>query len=169
MAGTTNVTTPSGVPLNGVYQEYMDGACWVLVLAYAHVGGTNPALVPGAVPTSPSGFSHVHLSTLNVTDSEVVQTRWYCSTDAHGRVVHFATASREVAELVVSDTAGVDNPGYLAPADWSSGFTALSGHTANLPAATTHVYSTPSMAGGLPFYKHGSYRFAVQGLSNRWI
>ena len=320
MAGTTNVTTPSGVPLNGVYQEYMDGACWVLVLAYAHVGGTNPALVPGVVPTSPSGFSHVHLSTLNVTDSEVVQTRWYCSTDAHGRVVHFATASREVAKLVVSDTAGVDNPvecartyssvwdndacgvghaqsmldspqgwsayynhddypgpgvgewmtidagsgvyvygvrtqkrsdlpaqyvtqftvqhstdgaswssvdggtsfdgptagnvaddaidavfaapvfaryikitvqafsshpsmragllgsglaklrstGYLAPADWSGGFTALSGHTANLPAATTHVYSTPSMAGGLPFYKHSSYRFAVQGLSDRW-
>ena len=109
MAGTTNVTTPSGVPLNGVYQEYMDGACWVLVLAYAHVGGTNPALVPGVVPTSPSGFSHVHLSTLNVTDSEVVQTLWYCSTDAHDRVVHFATASREVAELVVSDTAGVDS------------------------------------------------------------
>lgn len=59
-SGVTDVTTASGVVLQGVYRENAEGACWLLVLAYSHAGGTNPTLVPDALPTSPTdGFSHM--------------------------------------------------------------------------------------------------------------
>ena len=90
--------------LQGVYREYAEGACWLLVLAYSHTGGTNPALVPDTLPTSPvGGFSQMQLSTLGVTNADVAQTRWYCTTSAHSRVMHFSTSNADVIALVVSD------------------------------------------------------------------
>ena len=57
IAGVGNVTTPRGISLSGAYTEYADGTCWVLVMSYAHQGGTNPTLVPTHFSSSDSVVS----------------------------------------------------------------------------------------------------------------
>ena len=162
--GVTNVTTNSGVVLNGVYQEYFDGVCWQLVLAYSHAAGVNDALVYDTFPASPTGsYSQMQLSTLGVANADVAQTRWHCTASAHGRVMDFTTSNADVIALVVSeDTTSVD------VSDWTDGFTALTDHTTYLPASTDGVvYGTPAIT-DFTFYLAGNYHWGIRGAGSRW-
>ena len=164
--GLANVTTASGVTLSNVYQEYAEGACWLLVLSYSHVGGENDALVYGTFPASPTGsYSQIQLSTLGVANADVARTRWHCTTSAHSRVMDFATSNADVTALVVSgDTS-------YTVSDFHDGFIALSSHTAYLPVAASNggsdnVYSESIT--DFPFFKSGTYHWALRGSGGRW-
>ena len=153
--GVVDVTTNSGAVLSGVYREWAEGACWLLVLAYSHVGGENDALVYDTFPASPTGgYSQMQLSTLGMANADVARTRWYCTTSAHGRVIDFSTSNADVIALVVSD-----DTSSLDPTDWSTDFTALADHTAYLPAATNDAafsgqMGDPSVTNFPLYYTH---------------
>lgn len=90
------------------------------------------------LPTSPTtGFSHWHLGpALGYTSTDnVVEVRFFCSTTQHSRVVHFKTSNQHIRAVAVTGEHGNRN----LPSHWNTGWTALSNHSAYLPAATTYV------------------------------
>ena len=56
-----------------------DGGGWTLMLAYNHVGGTNPDLVGSTLPLDPTnGFSHIYLDELGIPVKLIVHTYSSC-------------------------------------------------------------------------------------------
>mmetsp|Transcript_29958 Transcript_29958/g.56517 ORF Transcript_29958/g.56517 Transcript_29958/m.56517 type:complete len:476 (+) Transcript_29958:2-1429(+) len=132
----------------------------MLLYSYNRMASTNAALNGTSLPTSPtSGFSHWHLrDALGYTSAEdVAEVRFYCTIAYHSRVVHFKTANAHIRGVAVSGDHGSDN----SAADWTSGWTALSGHSAYLPAGTVAVGQ-----GSAAFYEHpfqgGSYHWTIR-------
>lgn len=138
-----------------------DGGGWTLVLGYAHAGGTNPALASGQRPLNPNaGFSHY--SAIQLQQMVFSETRFYCQTTNHNRVIHFKTSVAGV--LAYLQGAGNNDPNY-----WNRGFTALAGHSANLPAAANTSFFVPSTPmTEFPYYAAGAYHWALSGGGSRW-
>lgn len=138
-----------------------EGGGWTLVLSYNHTGGTNPALVPGTRPLDPNnGFSHY--STAQVAEAVFTELRFFCQTSLHPRVLHFRTSS--TGAITYLRGAGTNDPTF-----WTTGFTTLTGHTANLPAATDAVFNSANIESTeFPFFKVGVSHWAVGGMGNRW-
>jgi cysteine-rich repeat protein len=107
-----------------------DGGGWTLMLSYDHVIGNNDALVKG-LPTNPTdGYSHTYLSELGGEPGDIAEVRFWCQSSAHERTMHFKTDNTQVIQEAHYGTK------FTWPSDWNTGFTALEGHTAYLPAAT---------------------------------
>jgi hypothetical protein len=138
-----------------------DTGGWTLVVAYNHVGGTNPAR-SNAVPTSPTGsLSGALPGNLGFTTSTFADVRFYCHTSAHARVIHFKTQNAQVKQQMVTGSWAV------SASSWNSGYTALAGHSANLPGATSSVHGSGDVMGDFPFYVSSTYHWAING-SGRW-
>ena len=137
---------------------------WVLIAAYNHQANTNPELVEGVFPESPTeGFSHVWPGThLGLTASDIAEVRFYCHTSKHNRVVHFSTENEWVRNRIL---VGGSFPGN-SPSHWNSGTTKLEGHTGFLPDATTQDAGS-NIIGEFPFIG-GGYHFAISGHGTRW-
>jgi len=140
---------------------YQDSDGWILLLAYKHVGGENKALVQGTAPTSPTeGYSHVWLNDLGLTASDVDSVRFYCHTSGHSRKMHFSTSDATIKSFLIDgNTTG--NKVSL----WTSGTNKFSDHTANLPDATTHAYTTLT---NHPFFKGATYHWIIKGSASRF-
>ena len=111
-------------------------------------------------------YSHLHLADLgyggNFTDVEEV--RFFCNTSAHSRVMHFKTSDSHVREVAFTG----DHRGLNSASRWNTGWTALDGHSAYLPAATTNAVFVQS--NGFidhPFYYPYKYHWLIRG-HNRW-
>ncbi len=89
--------------------------------------------------------------------------RFYCHTDGHSRKIHFLTTNSTVRDDALN---GTPNAGANS---WSAGVTLLTGHTANLPAATnsSHGGATEGLL-AYPFYKSSTYHWSVRGNGDRW-
>ena len=137
---------------------------WVLIAAYNHQANTNPSLVEGVFPESPTeGFSHVWPGThLGLTAADIAEVRFYCHTSKHNRVVHFSTKNEWVRNRIL---VGGSFPGN-SPSHWNSGTTKLEGHTGFLPDATTQDAGS-NIIGEFPFIG-GGYHFAISGHGTRW-
>ena len=137
---------------------------WVLIAAYDHQANTNPSLVEGVFPESPTeGFSHVWPGThLGLTAADIAEVRFYCHTSKHNRVVHFSTENEWVRNRIL---VGGSFPGN-SPSHWNSGTTKLEGHTGFLPDATTQDAGS-NIIGEFPFIG-GGYHFAISGHGTRW-
>ena len=137
---------------------------WVLIAAYNHQANTNPSLVQGVFPESPTeGFSHVWPGThLGLTAADIAEVRFYCHTSKHNRVVHFSTENEWVRNRIL---VGGSFPGN-SPSHWNSGTTKLEGHTGFLPDATTQDAGS-NIIGEFPFIG-GGYHFAISGHGTRW-
>ena len=137
---------------------------WLLIAAYNHQANTNPSLVEGVVPESPTeGFSHVWPGThLGLTAADIAEVRFYCHTSKHNRVVHFSTKNEWVRNRIL---VGGSFPGN-SPSHWNSGTTKLEGHTGFLPDATTQDAGS-NIIGEFPFIG-GGYHFAISGHGTRW-
>ncbi len=140
-----------------------DGGGWTLVLAYLHPANTNNPLQIGVRPVAPDGFSHY--STVQMQRlAAFTEARFFCQTSGHPRLLHFKTANSEVLGYLRTGN-GTTNPNA-----WTAGFTALAGHSANLPAATTN---TAGDQGDLamtehPFYRGYTYHWTIRGGGGRW-
>jgi hypothetical protein len=138
-----------------------DGGGWTLVLAYAHTGGENQPQVAGAPPTDPlAGYGHASLAHMQIIPFSEI--RLYCETGAHPRKIHFKTSS---AAADYFRGAVANDPSY-----WSAGFTALQGHSANLPAATVSVFDImgEGRMNEFPFWLGSTHHWGVGGLTNRF-
>jgi len=138
-----------------------DGGGWTLLWAYDHTSGDNDPLVPDTTPTSPTGYSHTTLATLGYPAGAFAQARFFCTTDAHARVIHFITT--EAAILAAAHT----GTGEWTVDDWASGFSPMPDHSAYLPAVTSSVYS-PSDFAEFPFYVSSTYHWGIRAWGYRF-
>jgi F5/8 type C domain/Fibrinogen beta and gamma chains, C-terminal globular domain len=151
-----------------------DGGGWTLVLNYMHRGGTDPALktFTNALPvlgttslgTDESGsattWGHVSNSYLNnYTFSEL---RFYGSTNAHNRVIHFKTTH--------TNTINYFKTGSGSASGIQSGFTTLSGHTAFLPGSSASFFTGQGDLAmtNFPFWLASTYHWGIKGHNIRW-
>ena len=60
---------------------------------------------------------------------------------------------------------------YGDPGIWNTGFTKLSGHSANIPGGANccgmHIPPNPALA-ALPFYINGRHHWGIRGCGFRW-
>jgi surface protein len=155
---------PSGrVNVNG-YSLLKDQDGWVLIAAYDHQAGTNPDLVPGVIPESPTkGFSHVWPGTdLGLTASDIAEVRFYCHTRNHDRVIHFSVNNDWIKTAILTGSGSGNDVSY-----WNSGTTKLEGHTGILPDATDNVHFGTLLIGEFPFIG-SSYHWSIRGGGSRW-
>ncbi|MFC6221992.1 FG-GAP-like repeat-containing protein [Hymenobacter artigasi] len=150
-----------------------DGGGWVEILNYVHQGGTNPVLnarttslpvqTSAALGTDESATAAWgHAAPALVAAMNPLEVRFYGQTSAHARIIHFKTSLAGVLSYLKTGTGSMTGIG--------SSFTALPGHTANLPAATVEYFTNQgtSAATEFPFWKSGTYHWGIKGLSNRW-
>ena len=104
-------------------------------------------------------YSHRHLSDLGYgAIDDVEEVRFFCNTSAHSRVIHFKTSNSHVQEVAFTG----NHQGQNSPAHWNSGWTALPGHTAYLPAATRSTFQDAGFT-EFPFYQNGAYHWGIRG------
>ncbi|NEV92532.1 DNRLRE domain-containing protein, partial [Psychroflexus sp. YR1-1] len=164
---------------SGLFQADIDaseGGGWVLILQYVHEGGTNPDLnvIPANanLPITSSAVlgndESLHLTkwghagnarTANLTGAD--ELRFYAETSGHSRIIHFKTDQG----LSYAAT-GTGNLSSTIAAN----FTALTGHTANIPLATNNgdINRGDLALTEFPFYRTGNYHWGIRGRGSRW-
>ncbi|MFK7773298.1 MAG: IgGFc-binding protein [Saprospiraceae bacterium] len=163
---------------SGIFQANVDisaGGGWVQVLQYHHQGGTNPDLsiintgsnLPvsnnSSLGTDLSEDSDAwgHLGNAGMADlSDMDEIRWYAETSNHSRIIHFkSSVGVNYSQTGAGSFNGIE-----------SGFTLLSGHSANLPTAVANEYTNQGDLAltNFPFWLSGTYHWGIKGLGNRW-
>lgn len=151
-----------------------DNGGWTLVMNYLHKDATTPSLstltdrLPlqnsttlGTDESSQSTYWG-HASTTLLADFSFSEARFYCKTSEHERIMHFKTTNSQVLDALTSNSGSYSGV--------QSDFTALSGHTAFLPAQSASFFTTSAAQSmnNFPFYRSGSYHWATAGFGNRW-
>lgn len=153
-----------------------EGGGWILILQYVHQGGTNPNLnvisnssdLPVLSTTALGGddsgdltkWGHAGnalLSTLSGTD----ELRFYGQTSGHNRTVHFKTTLG--LSYVKTGTGSFDG--------LNTNFTALGGHTANMPGVALNAFFSDEQDLALTEYafaRFGSEHWAIKAFGHRW-
>lgn len=172
-----NGSINSGKPFKIYADMTTDGGGWMLVLNYLHVGNTNPALKSftnssNSLPllgstslgidesASTTTWGHAVPSLLN--NFSFSEMRFYGKTSNHSRVIHFKTSH--------AGTLSYFKTGSGSMSGIQSSYTALTGHTANLPASASSFYSSQGDIAmtEFPFWLGGTYHWGIHGLGNRW-
>ena len=163
----------SGTAVQG-YFTFDGNNGYLMVVNYVHDGGTDPALndrTNSSLPlfgsntlgTNESGgtyWGHINPGSSNggVGAFGTVNTvRWYGKTSNHGRVIHFDTTN--------TNTINMMNNGSGSHSGMNSGYTTLSGHSANLPGSI-NTYGFGFV--GFPYYKSGDHHWGLKGSGGRW-
>ena len=167
---------PSGVlpPINCNCDMTTDGGGWTLVLNYQHRGGANPNVLvkTNSLPllgsttlgtdesASTTTWGHASNSFLNsFTFSEL---RFYGSTNAHSRVIHFKT--------IHANTISYFKTGSGSMTGINNSFTLLAGHTAFLPNSARDYFTNEGNIAmtNFPFWLAGTYHWGIRGHGTRW-
>ncbi|MEL6688012.1 MAG: right-handed parallel beta-helix repeat-containing protein, partial [Pseudomonadota bacterium] len=158
----------SGLFLGSV--DTSEGGGWVLVLQYIHAGGANPPL---SVTGAGSNLPRLSSSALGADESAEserwghagntamsqftgdIELRWYAETNAHNRIIHFRSSLGD--DYVRTGTGGFNGI--------QSSFTALTNHSANLPASASSFYTnrTDYALTSFPYWLSGTYHWGVRG------
>ncbi len=151
-----------------------DGGGWTLVLNYLHQGGTNPAvnvlstslplLGSSTLGTDESGSStfwgHTGNTLLNA--FTFTDVRFYGKTGFHNRVIHFKTQHAGTISYFKTGSGSCSGIG--------SSFTALAGHTANLPASSNSYWTNQGNISMtyFPYYTGNTYHWGLGSTAARW-
>ncbi|MEM6801060.1 MAG: PA14 domain-containing protein [Bacteroidota bacterium] len=161
---------------DGVFHADVDtsnGGGWVLILQYVHQGGDNsaltvigagsnlPSLNTATLGTNQAGTSDWgHLGNSGFTALGAEELRWYASTTAHSRIIHFrSTVGISYAETGSGSFLGINTSNNK-----------LTGHTSNIPDVATNTYSDEGdyALTNFPFWLWGTYHWGIRGLNSRW-
>lgn len=151
-----------------------DGGGWTLVLNYLHKGGTNPNLIvtTSSLPLlgstslgtdeSSSSTTWGHVSNSYLTSFPFTELRFYGKTSAHTRIIHYKTSH--------TNTINYFKTGSGSMTGIASSFTALTGHTANLPASTTDYFTSQgnNAMTNFPYWKVSVSHWGIKGADFRW-
>ena len=151
-----------------------DGGGWTLVLNYLHAGGTNNPLVlkTNTLPLlgsttlgtdeSASSTTWGHTSPAYLNSFTFSELRFYGRTNANTRIMHFKTSH--------SGTISYFKTGSGSASGIQSGFTALTGHNAFLPANSISFFSNQgnNAMTEFPFWYNGAYHWGIYGYAYRW-
>lgn len=153
-----------------------EGGGWLLVLQYLRGAGQNPELeviAPGldwpAISPGPIGvqdplrsdrWGHLGADAASLL-GEATELRWYASTTAHPRIIHFRSS------------VGVDGwrRGVNELAGLPAMHTVLTGATATVPMSATlfgYLESRDTVLTDFPFFQAGVAEWAVRGVGSRW-
>jgi hypothetical protein len=92
-----------------------------------------------------------------------MQVRLFCDTTRHARKIHIKTSNPNMLKTAYDAV----RPADFAVTDFSTGFTALAGHSANLPAAADTNWGANTPVGFTNFlpYTTGSYQWVRRSSS----
>ncbi|MDO8425098.1 MAG: MopE-related protein [bacterium] len=140
-----------------------DGGGWTLVLAYARAAGENDPLVIGTPPLDPAtGYSN--FSTAQLQGFPWEELRFFCTSSAHARTLHFKT--QQAGAVAYVKGIAMNEAAY-----WNTDFFPFPEHTANVPAQA-NLASNEDAASGLrlpmrPFYRPG-FQWTLRANDNEW-
>ncbi|MEY4307815.1 MAG: hypothetical protein RL422_18 [Bacteroidota bacterium] len=151
-----------------------DGGGWTLVLNYLHLGGTNPALVTktNSLPVqgattlgtdeSASSTTWGHAANTYLNSFTFSELRFYGITSGHSRVIHFKTSHTATLSYFKTGTGSVSGI--------QSSYTALTGHSAYLPASSSSFFTNQGNGAmtEFPFWVNGTYHWGIKGGAVRW-
>jgi len=151
-----------------------DGGGWTLVLNYVHQGGTNPALDirTSTLPLigsstlgddeagSAAYWGHAAPALLGL--FTVTEMRWYSVSSSHSRIMSFKTSHAGTISYMTT--------GSGSALGINSSYTALSGHTANLPASAVSAFANQGDLAltEFPFYEAAVSHWGIRGQGTRW-
>lgn len=151
-----------------------DGGGWTLVLNYLHKGGTNPALSArtNSMPLlgsstlgtdeSASSSTWGHVAPSFLTSFTFSELRFYGITSGHNRVINFKTSH--------TGTINYFKSGSGSASGIATSYTALTGHTANIPASANLFFSNENTIAmtNFPLYLGAAYHWGIRGHDFRW-
>lgn len=164
----------NGNTFQGVLDNDTDGGGWLMILNYVHVAGDNPAVTVRNTDLPLLGSSTLgdneagtanwgHMGNALAAAIDFDEVRFYGVTTGHSRIIDFKTNYQRVLDYLKTGTgsfSGINNP---------SNFTALTSHTANIPAQASSVFNDQGdfALTNFPFWRSGSFHWGI-GLANRW-
>ncbi|MDY8134877.1 T9SS type A sorting domain-containing protein [Aquimarina sp. 2201CG5-10] len=175
---TTVGSVPSGIyyfkfnsnTFQGVLDNDTDGGGWLMVLNYVHLAGDNSALQVRNTDLPLLGSSTVgdneagttnwgHMGNALAAAIDFEEVRFYGETTGHTRIINFKTSYANGLDYLktgLGNFAGINIP---------SNFTALVGHTANIPAQAINVFSSQgdNALTEFPFWRSGQFHWGIRG------
>lgn len=156
-----------------------EGGAWVMILQYHHAAGTNPFTQAigagsnwpvestsslGSSGSGTTGWGHTgQAAAASIPDSRNdLELRWFGATSNHSRVIHFRSP---VLGQFQSNGDTAFNDGGI-----STNFTALTGHSSNLPASANNGFTSQGDATltEFPMYRGANDHWGIRGRDYRW-
>jgi len=133
---------------------------WTLAYAYNHHKGEKRKL-RNKLPLSPlKATAGMLLEDAGFSAKDVKQVRFYCSSSAHSRRVHFRTNDPQIRQSLLN------GKGKLTVDSFKTGFKTLSGHTSYLPRTTEAVAASSLTADA--FYDSKDHHWDVNIEKELW-
>ncbi len=151
-----------------------DGGGWLMVLNYVRKADDNPdlqirnadlpLLTSSTLNDDESNTSYWgHIGNTLASAINFNELRFYATTTGHNREVHFKTQYTNAIDYIKTGTGnfiGINQ----------GNFTALAGHTSNLPQMMNGGFSDQGDLAltSFPFYRGNEYHWGIKGVGRRW-